>query len=80
MRTLIKKWGASAAVRIPASVMAAASISVDQVVEVREENGRIIVEPFKAPSYDLDALIDQMSAETFPDNADFSPPKGREMW
>jgi antitoxin MazE len=45
MQVLIKKWGNSASVRIPAAVMAAASLSVDQAVEVREENGRIVIDP-----------------------------------
>jgi antitoxin MazE len=30
MKMLVKKWGNSAAVRIPASVLAASSIAVDQ--------------------------------------------------
>lgn len=35
MRLQVKKWGNSASVRIPASVMAAAVIKIDQVVDVR---------------------------------------------
>jgi antitoxin MazE len=80
MRVQVKKWGNSAAVRIPASVMAAAALSIDQSVEVREEGGRIIVEPLKGPSYDLDELLDQMKPETFPEDVDFGPPVGRETW
>jgi antitoxin MazE len=80
MRVQVKKWGNSAAVRIPASVMAAAALSVDQAVEVREEGGRIIIEPVKAPVYDLDQLLDQMTPETFPEEIDFGPPVGREIW
>ncbi|WP_236627729.1 AbrB/MazE/SpoVT family DNA-binding domain-containing protein, partial [Caulobacter sp. B11] len=53
MQVLVKKWGNSASVRIPATVMAAASIVIDQAVDVREENGRIIIEPIRAPSFDL---------------------------
>jgi antitoxin MazE len=45
---LVKKWGNSAAVRIPASVMEAASLDLDQAVDVREEGGRIVIEPIKA--------------------------------
>jgi antitoxin MazE len=80
MKVVVKKWGNSAAIRIPASVMAAVSIQVNQAVDVHEEDGRIVVEPIKAPSYDLDALLDEMRSETFPDDIDFGPPKGREMW
>ena len=80
MKMLVKKWGNSAAVRIPASVMAAASLDLDQVVDVREEGGRIVIEPIKANPYELDALLDQMRPETFPEETDFGPPQGREMW
>ena len=80
MRMIVKKWGNSAAVRIPASVMAAASLDLDQVVDVREESGRIVIEPVKADPYELDALLDQMRPETFPEEIDFGPPQGREMW
>ncbi len=76
----VKKWGNSASVRIPASVMAAAALSIDQAVDVREDNGRIIIEPVQTPVYDLDTLLDQMSPATFPDDIDFGPPVGGEVW
>ena len=80
MKMLVKKWGNSAAVRIPASVMAAASLDLDQTVDIREEGGRIVIEPIKADPYELDALLDQMRPETFPEETDFGPPQGRETW
>jgi antitoxin MazE len=80
MKMLVKKWGNSAAVRIPASVMAAASLDLDQVVDVREEGGRVVIEPIKADPCELGALLDQMRPETFPEEADFGPAQGREMW
>jgi antitoxin MazE len=80
MRLQVKKWGNSASVRIPASVMAAASLHIDQIVDVREEAGRVVIEPVLAPVYDLDALLEQMSPDTFPDDADFGAPVGNEIW
>ena len=80
MQVHVKKWGNSASVRIPATVMAAASLSIDQAVEVREEGGRIIIEPVRAPVYDLDQLLDRMTPETFHDDADFGAPVGQEVW
>lgn len=77
---LVKKWGNSASVRIPASVMAAASLRVDQEVDVREEGGRVIIEPVVAPAYDLDALLDAMAPENFPEDVDFGAPTGKEIW
>jgi antitoxin MazE len=80
MRVQVKKWGNSASVRIPASVMAAASLRIDQAVDVREEGGRIIVEPVTAPSYDLDDLLAKMTPDTFPEEVDFGRPVGGEAW
>ena len=80
MRLQVKKWGNSASVRIPASIMAAAALHIDQLVDVREEKGRIVIEPVLAPVYDLDSLLDQISPDTFPDEIDFGQPVGNEIW
>jgi antitoxin MazE len=79
MRVNIKKWGNSASVRIPYSVMAAAALRVDQAVEVREEDGRVIIEPVQA-AYDLDQLLAAMTPDTFHDEVDFGAPVGKEVW
>lgn len=76
----VKKWGNSASVRIPASVMAAAALRIDQAVDVREEGGRIIIEPLAAPSYDLEELLAGMLPDTFPELVDFGPEVGNEAW
>lgn len=80
MAIQVKKWGNSASVRIPASVMAAASLRIDQEVDVREEGGRIIIEPITAPNYDLDKLLKAMVPTTFPEVIDFGPEVGSEAW
>ncbi len=80
MRVHVKKWGNSASVRIPATIMAAAKLSVDQAVDVKEEGGRIIIEPIQAPVYDLDDILDRMTPETFHEDIDFGPAVGHEVW
>jgi antitoxin MazE len=60
--------------------MAAAGLRIDQAVEVREEGGRIIIEPVKTPVYDLDQLLDRMTPETFHEDVDFGPALDRESW
>ena len=37
MKSTIKKWGNSAAIRIPAAVMKAVEFDLDEIVDVREE-------------------------------------------
>ena len=45
MRAVVKKWGNSASVRIPVAVLEAAHLHLDEPVDVREESGRIVIEP-----------------------------------
>lgn len=80
MRAQVKKWGNSASVRIPAAVMEAASLYVDQTIDIREENGRIVIEPIKKPKYDLDEMIAQITPENVHDPVDWGPPVGKEIW
>lgn len=79
MGVFIRKWGNSAAVRLPASALTAAGIAVDDPVEVREEGGRIVIE--RAPAkLDLAALIDQITPGNRHEEVDWGQPVGREFW
>jgi antitoxin MazE len=78
MRTVVKKWGNSASVRIPAAIMQAAHLNLDEVVDVREESGRIVIEPAQRKEYDLAELVKQITVENLHDEADFGRPVGKE--
>ena len=80
MRSTVKKWGNSAAVRIPASVMQATRLDLDEVVDVREEAGRIVIEPVRQKSYRLDELLKGITSKNQHEAVDFGPPLGKEAW
>ena len=80
MRATVRKWGNSAAVRIPASVMQATRLDLDEVVDVREEAGRIVIEPVRQKSYDLDKLLKGITPKNQHEAVDFGPPMGKEVW
>jgi antitoxin MazE len=80
MRTVVKKWGNSAAVRIPGSVMEAMHLPLDAVVEVRAEKGRIVIEPVRQKPHVLDDLLKEITAKNLHEAADFGPPEGKEVW
>lgn len=75
---LVKKWGNSPAVRLPAAIMEAAHLSLEQAVEVRAENGRVIIEP-AAPSYELEDLLAGITAKNRHVEQDFGGPQGKEL-
>lgn len=80
MRAKVRKWGNSAAVRIPAAVMQATRLDLDEVVEVREEAGRVVIEPVRKKSYDLDTLLKGITAQNQHEALDFGPAVGNEAW
>lgn len=80
MNVHVRKWGNSAAVRLPASALAAAGLKPDDPVTVREEGGRIVIEPARGRSQDLQALIEAITPQNRHEETDWGPPKGREAW
>jgi antitoxin MazE len=80
MQGVVKKWGNSAAVRIPAAVLEAAQVHLDQPVDVREEGGRIVIEPIRPPRYQIDALIAAITDENRHEPVDMGKPVGGEVW
>lgn len=78
MRVIVKKWGNSASVRIPAAIMEAAKLSLDEAVDVREEGGRIVIEPLRPTEYDLAQLLSGITPDNLHDEADFGPAMGKE--
>ena len=80
MEGVVKKWGNSAAVRIPASVLDAAHLELDQTVEVREERGRIVIEPKRRKEFTLAELVDGITPDNLHAPIDTGAPVGREAW
>jgi antitoxin MazE len=61
-------------------VMAAASLSLDQAVDVREEAGRIIIEPIRQEVFDIADLVAGITDDNRHEATDFGAPVGREIW
>jgi len=80
VRATVKKWGNSAAVRIPASVMQATRLDLDEAVDVREEAGRIVIEPVRQKTYDLHEMLKAITSKNQHEAADFGHPMGKEAW
>jgi antitoxin MazE len=80
MRVTVKKWGNSAAVRLPASVMQATHLELDQVVEVRADRGRIIIERIPRRKYELSELLKGITKKNQHRAIDFGPAVGEEIW
>lgn len=80
VETLVKKWGNSAAVRIPAVTLKTARLSLNDPVSLRVEGGRIVIEAAAQPKVAIEDLVAGIDASNLHDAADYGPPVGKEAW
>ena len=73
----MKKWGNSAAVRIPASMMESANIRLEDLIDISEKEGEIILKRVGSEEYDL---INRITVRNLHEPIDFGPPEGKEHW
>jgi len=78
VRVVVKKWGNSAAVRIPSGIMQAARLNLDETVDVREQGGQIVIKPIRTGKLDLAQLLAGIAADNLQGGVDFGNPVGRE--
>ncbi|MNF87140.1 Antitoxin MazE [compost metagenome] len=79
MKSNIKKWGSSLALRLPASVLDGTVFELDLEVDVRVEGNRMIIELVRPP-IDLDAMLTAITPENSHELIDWGPPVGKEVW
>jgi antitoxin MazE len=79
MRVTLKKWGNGASVRIPAAIMDAAKLRLDQAVDIREERGRIVIEPVRNPAFNPDDPVAGITDENRHAEIDFGGAVGNEI-
>ncbi len=80
MKGTVKKWGNSAAIRIPYRVLEAASLSLEEEVHIREDHGKIVIEPIKPKRTDLTDLLQGITVKNQHHAVDFGEPQGKELW
>jgi antitoxin MazE len=78
MRAIVKKWGNSAAVRIPAGIMQAVDLKLDDAVDVSEQGGEIVIKPVRTEKTNLARLLEGITRENLHAEVDFGNPQGRE--
>jgi antitoxin MazE len=78
MKSVIRKWGNSPALRLPKAILEEAQFSLEQRVDITVTRGRIVIEPSDRVEYDLDDLVAQISPANAHGEVDFGPPVGKE--
>lgn len=71
MRGVIKKWGNSAAIRLPSSMLKSLKLSADDIVELRLERGTIVIQPVRSEEYLLGQLLNGIKPKNIHPEIDF---------
>ena len=80
MRTLVRKWGNSLALRIPKSFAQEVGLEKNSAVEVSLEEGKLVVAPVAQPGFTLDQLLGQITVENLHHEIDTGSAIGKEGW
>ena len=78
MEAVIRKWGNSLALRLPATVLKEAGYQLEQKVDLIVSRGRIIIQPSEKVEYDIDELVSGINAANAHDEVSFGRPVGQE--
>ncbi|EAM8422738.1 type II toxin-antitoxin system antitoxin MazE [Salmonella enterica] len=81
IRSNVKRWGNSPAVRIPASVMQALNLNIDDEIKIELLEGKLIIEPVTNEiEFSLDQLVNGITEENLHDLIEWGAPVGGEVW
>lgn len=78
MTIKVQKWGNSLGLRIPKSVADSTGLSEGSEVNLRVEDGELILSPIEVPS--LPEMLAQIKPGMKPEQIDWGKPVGKEVW
>lgn len=79
MRTRVRKWGNSLGLRIPKAFAEELDLGEDSAVDLSISEGHLVVRSLDE-SYDLAALLEQVTADNLHGEIETGPAVGREEW
>lgn len=76
----VQKWGNSLALRIPKPFAEAAGLTADSPVEIRVEDGQLVIRPVARPDLTLDDLLAGITEANLHGEVDSGAAAGGEAW
>ena len=80
MKTKMKKWGNSLAIRIPKAFATEVGLKEESEVDVSLKSGKLVVVPVEKPGLTLKTLVSKITEENVHREVDTGPATGREVW
>lgn len=78
----VQKWGNSQGLRLSKDLLSEAEIEVGDAVDVVVRDGNLVVKPVRRVrgGHDLRELVSRIPKDYKPEEVDWGPPVGREVW
>jgi antitoxin MazE len=82
MITKVQKWGNSQGLRLSKELLSNVDLNVGDAVEVAARDGVLVITPARRVrgGHDLRQLVKDIPAGYKPEELDWGPPAGREVW
>ena len=80
MKSQVRKWGNSLAVRIPKAFAKDLGLDQNSTVELALEDGCLVLKPEALPKYELRNLLSRVTEDNRHDEYDVGGPVGSEQW
>ncbi len=80
MKTRVKKWGNSLALRIPKSFADEVGLQKETSVEVSLADGKLVITPLAEPKLTLGQLLAKVTKENLHHEVDTGSATGNETW
>ena len=80
MRTKVRRWGNSLAVRIPKAYADDSGIEENSPIEVSLSDGDLVLSPARTRSFSLRRLLAAVTEENLHHEVETGPAVGNEVW
>lgn len=80
MEGVVRKWGNSAAIRLPSHILEMLNLKIDQTVELHEEDGKLVIVPSRPSEVTLESLVDAITEDNRHNESFADTPRGKETW
>jgi len=80
MKTRVKKWGNSLALRIPKPLAVEVGLEQDSAVEILLVDEELVIRPLSEPLWSLESLLAEVTDENLHREVDTGPAVGHEVW
>ncbi len=80
MSVTLHKWGNSVGLRLPKPLLDQLGLKAGAQVEVKVEGNCLVIEPTHRRRYTMAELLEGFTPDDRPEEVDWGPPVGREVW